>query len=190
VSCWLFGTGVTTHVLLVAGLKNPTVRRRYLAARELLAEYGRLEFYEPLIQLLGCAQMSAACAEHHLVALTDVFDAARSVLKTPFPFAADISDTARPIAIDGSQELIERGFHREAIFWIVATWSRCQQVLINDAPAEMQDRSDAGFRQLLADLGIASPTDLQQRGEQVRQFLPRVWETAEAIMAANPGIED
>jgi hypothetical protein len=29
---WLFPTGVTTHVLLVAGLQNPTVRRRYVAA--------------------------------------------------------------------------------------------------------------------------------------------------------------
>jgi hypothetical protein len=33
VTSWLFATGVTTHVLLVAGLKNPTVRARYLAAR-------------------------------------------------------------------------------------------------------------------------------------------------------------
>ena len=28
VLAWLFGTGVTTHMLLVAGLKTPTVRRR------------------------------------------------------------------------------------------------------------------------------------------------------------------
>ena len=38
VTAWLFATGVTTHVLLVAGLKNPTVRLRYAAARELRAE--------------------------------------------------------------------------------------------------------------------------------------------------------
>ena len=77
VTAWLFGTGVTTHVLLVAGLKNPTIRRRYLATRE-----------------------------------------------------------------------------------------------------------------LLGDLGIASYVDLQQCGERVEAFLPRVWEITEAIMVANPGIED
>jgi hypothetical protein len=32
VTGWLFPTGVTTHVLLVAALRNPTVRLRYLAA--------------------------------------------------------------------------------------------------------------------------------------------------------------
>ncbi len=31
--------------------------------------------------------------------------------------------------------------------------------------------------------------DLQQRSEQVRAFLPQVWQVAEAIMDANPAIE-
>ena len=190
VASWLFATGVTTHVLLVAGLKNPTVRRRYLAVRELLADYGRLDFYEALLELLGCAQMSRVRAEHHLAALADAFDAAKLVIRTPFFFAADISDTARPIAIDGSRELIESGYHREAIFWMVATYSRCQKVFHHDAPVELRDRHSPGYRQLLGDLGITSFADLQQRGEQIKSFLPRVWEVAEAIMAANPGIED
>src|SRR5262249_28530097 len=94
---WLFGTGVTTQVLLVAGLKNPTVRTRYVAVRELLAEYGRLPFYPALLALLGCAEMSQARAEQHLTALTAVFDAAKEVIATPFFFAADLSDVARPV---------------------------------------------------------------------------------------------
>ena len=35
-----------------------------------------------------------------------------------------ITPAARPIAIDGSRELIEAGAHREAVFWIVATFAR------------------------------------------------------------------
>jgi hypothetical protein len=189
VAAWLFAAGVTTHILLVAGLKNPTVRRRYVAARELLAEYGHLDFYETLLELLGCARMSRERVGQHLAALAEAFDAAKSVIKTPFPFASDISDIARPIAIDGSRDLIERGSYREAIFWIVATYSRCQKVLHHDASVEMQEQFSPGYRELLADLGITSFADLQQRGEQVRQSLPRVWEVAEAIMAANPGID-
>ncbi len=186
---WLFPTGVTTHVLLVAGLRNPTVRRRYVAARDLLADYGRLDCYEPLLELLGCARMGRARVEEHLAALATVFDAAKVVVKTPFPFASDISEVARPIAIDGSRELIERGLHREAVFWIVATYSRCQKVLSVDAPPGVQEQFDPGYRRLLGDLGIASFADLQQRAEQVTRFMPQVWEVAEAIMAANPGIE-
>jgi hypothetical protein len=190
VTARLCATGVTTHVLLVAGLRNPTVRQRYAAVRELLADYGRIDFYEALLKLLGCTRMSRESVAQHLTALTDVFDAAKAVVKTPFPFASDISDIARPITIDGSWDLVERGYHLEAMFWMVATYSRCQKVLYHDAPADMQDRFSPGYRRLLGDLGITSFADLQQRKEQIEVLLPRVWEVAEAIMAANPRIED
>jgi hypothetical protein len=185
---WLFGTGVTTHVLLAAGLKNLTVRKRYLAVRELLAEYGRSNFYATLLEMLGCAEMSQSRAEQHLAALTAAFDAAKVVIRTPFPFAADISDMARPVAIDGSRALIEHGDQREAVFWITATYSRCQKVLYHDAPEGMREQYSPGYRALLADLGICSFADLQQRSQQVRDLLPQVWEAAEAILAANPEI--
>jgi hypothetical protein len=189
VTAWLFPAGITTHVLLVAGLKNPTVRTRYVAAQRLLTEYGRSDFYEPLLDLLGCAEMNRARVEHHLAALTDAFDAAKAVIRTPFFFASDISDVARPLAIDGSRELIERGQHREAVFWIVATYARCLKVFGHDAP-ELTDTFEDGFRQLVGDLGITSSADLHRRTDQVQRFLPRVWDVAEAIMADNREIED
>ena len=189
VTAWLFATGVTTHILLVAGLQNPTVRTRYVAVRDLLAQYGQSAFYPTLLELLGCAQMGRARAEQHLVALTAAFDAAKAVIKTPFFFAADISDEARAVAIDGSRESIARGDHREAIFWMVATYSRCEKVLHHDAPPEMREVFTPDYQHLLGDLGIASFTDLQRRGERVQAFLPQVWRVAEAIMTANPAID-
>lgn len=189
VTSWLFATGNTTFVPLAAGLRNPTVRKRYAAARELLAEYGRRGFYEDLLELLGGARMGRARAEHHLGALVGAFDAAKEVVETPFFFAADISDAARGVAIDGSREMIERGDHREAVFWIVATHSRCQKIFHHDAP-ELREEFAAGYRELLGDLGIASFADLRRRGAEVERFLPRLWEVAEEIMAANRGIEE
>lgn len=190
VMAWLFAAGVTTHVLLVTGLRNPTVRRRYVAARELLAGYGHAVFYASLLELLGCASMRRERVEQHLAALAEAFDAARAVIKTPFFFAADISEHARPVAIDGSREMIECDDHREAIFWMVVTYSRCQKVLYHDAPVELQERFRPGYQRLICDLGITSAADLQQRSAQVRAFLPRLWAVTEAILAANPGIED
>lgn len=190
VLAWLFPTGVTTHVLLVAGLKNPTVRKRYVAVRELLAEYGHLDLFDTLLEPLGCATMSRARVEHHLTALATVFDVAKTVVKTPFPFTSDISDVARPLAIDGTRDLIERGYHREAVFWLVATYSRCQKVLYEDAPAEMHHRFDHGYRQLLGELGVSSFADFVKRRELVTRLLPQVWEKAEAIIAANPELQD
>lgn len=73
---------------------------------------------------------------------------------------------------------------------MLATWARCQLVFHHDAPAPVYERFDRGYRELLGDLGITSFADLQRRHEQTVRFVPRVWAVAEAIMAANPDIED
>jgi hypothetical protein len=64
VSAWMFPTGVTTHVLLVAALRNPTVRLRYLAAREVLIEYGHAHLFPVMLELLGCAHLTPQSVEH------------------------------------------------------------------------------------------------------------------------------
>jgi hypothetical protein len=186
VMAWLFATGLTTHVLLTAGLRNPTVRLRYLAARELLDEHGQLGFHRELLGQLGCADLSRASVEHHLEAMTAAFDATAAA-RSPLPFAADITAAARPVAVDGSRELVANGDHREAVFWIVATYSRCLALLDADAPA-LLPAFQAGFGALLADLGIAFPADLPHRSRQLRAFLPRLTEVRDAILTANPAI--
>jgi hypothetical protein len=187
VTTWLFATGMTTVVLLTAGLRNPTVRLRYLAVRELLHDYGRPEFHLELLRQLGCDGLTSARVARHLEAMTTAFDATAAVARTRFPFAADITAAARPVAVDGSRELINRGHHHEAVFWIVATYTRCLKLLHADAPA-LAPTVEPGFRPLLADLGISSPSDLPHRAHQLRAFLPELTEVRDAILAANPAI--
>lgn len=187
VSAWLFATGLTTHVLLVAGLRNPTVRKRYLAVREMLADYGHPEWYIELLELLGCTEMTQARAREHLAVLANAFDAAIPAVRTPFFFASDITEEGRRISIDGSRDLIEAGNHREAVFWLVATFARVQPVFHHDAP-EMEQRYDPGFRALLADIGITSLDDMQRRGAEVEAFLPRLTDMARTIMDETPEI--
>jgi hypothetical protein len=184
---WLFPTGVTTHVLLVAGLRNPTVRRRYAEVRRLLADYGRLPFHEDLLDLLGCAQMAREAVARHLAAMAAAFDAACAYSRTPFPFSADISGISRRIAVDGSRELVQQGLQREAMFWIAVTHSRCHVVLSADAPSQVIRGLAPAYRELLEDLGIGSAVEVRRRADVVRDSLSRVWEVAEEIMARNQG---
>lgn len=188
VMTWLFPTGVLTHVLLVAGLRNPTVRQRYVAVRDLLEDYGRLDFHERLLEIQGSAEMSRDRVEHHLDTLVTLFDAVKDRVTSPFPFASDISEFARPIAIDGSRDLIARRYHREAVFWIAATYSRCLAVIAKDAPHLNDVGYDRGYRELLGDLGIRSFRDLQERSGRVKAFLPAVRQVAEQIISANPDV--
>lgn len=188
VTAWLFGTGVTTHVLLVAGLKNPTVRKRYVAAGELLLAYRLTHVYEELLDLLGCAHMTAADVTRHIDTLEQVFDEACHYLKTPFPFSADINSSGRQIAVDGSRELVDHGLHREAVFWIAATQCRSQMILLHDAPLEVQRRHRPGFDALIHDLGVSSPSRLEAARRRTESYLPELMKTAEQITAENPAI--
>ena len=189
VTAWLFGTSLTTLILTVAGLQAPTVRRRYVEVGELLAKHGRLDFYEELLQLLGCSGWSRGQTTRHLAAVAAAFDEAKSLPKGDFRFAADISYPARAVAVGGSRTLIEQGLHREAVFWMVATYSRCQWIFYYNAADEAGVRFLPGFQSMLGDLGIGSFADLQYRSGQVIDFLPRIAAMAEAIMAATPEIE-
>ncbi|MEU8195071.1 hypothetical protein AB0C10_14965 [Microbispora amethystogenes] len=189
VTAWLFPAGITTHVLLTAGLRNPTVRLRYPAVRELLHACGRTDVYEELLGLLGCAHLTRERIGVHLVSMTSAFDAAAAVARTPFPFSSDITEAARPVAVDGSRDLLVRGLHREAVFWIAATYARCLKILAADAPETGHASGHvAGFADLAADLGAGSPDALRRRAHEVTAYLPRLRAVAEEIIAANPAI--
>jgi hypothetical protein len=100
--------------------------------RDLLRDSNHVEFHEAILELLGAAGMSRGRVFRHLATLTGIFDAAATAIQTPFPFESDLSGIARPIVIDGSLELIGRGYHREAMFWIAVAHSRCQKLLSGD----------------------------------------------------------
>ncbi|CAN5855918.1 hypothetical protein BH23ACT10_BH23ACT10_25150 [soil metagenome] len=189
VVAWVFPTAVLAHVLLVADLRNPTVRRRYVDAREVLAGIGRLDVYEDLLGLLGCADMSAATVARHLDALAGTFDAAASVASTTtWAFATDISPATRPIAIDGSADLIAAGHHRAAVFWIAASYAKCLMVLREATPDRDPRPLAAGFLQLVDDLGVPSYDALHRRRLTAEAYLPELWDVAGAVIGANPRI--
>jgi hypothetical protein len=150
-----------------------------------LTDYGQTGLYPELLRLLGCAQLTRQRVEQHLLELTRTFDAAAAVAKTPFFFSTDITALTRPIAIDASQRLIDTGCHREAVFWIVATFARCQKILAADAPPRVQHAFAPAFRAVVADLGITSTDDIFCRVEEVTRFLPKLWETTETILSSS-----
>jgi hypothetical protein len=181
---WAFGASVPTLILLTAGLRNPTVRRRYVAVRELLAEHGRLDLYERLLDVYGCGSLGREQVERHLAALAETYDATVPVMTPDFPFAADISPRSRHIAIDGSRDLIRQGLHREVVFWLLVTFGRCQEALSAVAP-HLLPQCEPRLRALLADLGIRSFEDIRHRADDVRALLPEIRRAAEAIIAAS-----
>lgn len=185
---WVFPTGVMTHVLLVAGLRNPTVRRRYETVRELLEAHNRLDLHERLLEVLGCQRMDRATVERHLATVARLFDAAAPVRADSYRFSSDITAVARPISIDGSRDMIERGLHREAVFWLVVTGSRALQKLQHGLGPGVAAPFEDGFADVLADLGIVRFDDMLARRDDALALMPEVWEAARGIIGATPEI--
>ncbi|WP_211748386.1 hypothetical protein [Paenibacillus sp. Marseille-Q4541] len=181
----VFPIGITTHVLLVAALWNPTVRLRYLKTRQMLTEYNQLDLYEELLELLGSTHLTPQRVEHHLTELEKVFDAAVKVSSTPYFFSSDITEEARHIAIDGSRELIHSGNHQEAVFWIVATFARCHKIMASDALEEDKKKYEPAFHDLMSDLGLTTSQDYELRSQQLLEFLPGLWNAALQIIDDN-----
>ncbi|WP_319461318.1 hypothetical protein [Micromonospora sp. RTP1Z1] len=180
VLAWLFPTSVVAVLPVVAALRNPTVRRRYVLAGEVLAAHGLGERYPELLALLDGGGVGPERVRGHLAGLAATFDEAARVARTRFAFSADISAAARPVVVDGSAELIGAGAHREAMFWIVATYARCHAILAADAP-EREVALRPAFDAAVADLGVASAPRRRRRADEVLASLPR-WQTmAEAI---------
>lgn len=184
---WLFPTGVVAHLFLVAALRNPTVRLRYLAAKEVLTSYQLEDVYEHLLSQLGCQHMDAKQSKRHLTALAHTFDVTVKLKKTPFFFSSDISQEARPLAVDGTEKLINEGHHREAIFWIIATFARCHMILAVDGPTS--HKAEFGyFQAALADIGIANHADLLKKAAYTRSEIGTMHEAALNILERNPAI--
>lgn len=146
--------------------------------------------HERVLDILGSAALSREDVERLLAACAEAFDVAKAVRKTPFLMAFNISDFARPIVIGGGQELIDQGFHREAMVWIAFMHTLCCTALQNDAREEVVARFAPGYHRLLVALGVPTHDDLMVRREQIGQLVPELWRVTEHIVETNPAISD
>lgn len=186
VTSLFFAAGVTTHILLVAAGTNPTIRRRYAACHAVLEQHGQAALHRQLLTTLGAATLTKEQVLTQLHALEEVFDLACAVLKSPYQFAQDMTRQARPAAIDGSMEMIEAGFHREAMFWIVAVFSRARAVIFADGTPHQLARTDQLYWALLNTLGLANQQDMETRADQVANDIDQCWDAAMQIITAPP----
>lgn len=181
---WLFPMGITTHAVLTAAQKNPTVRLRYLRAKEVLVDYGMENEYERLLTFPGFSGISSTQAYHLLDQLEPMYDLAADVGRTHFVYSSDISPQSRFTAIDVSSQLIGQGAHREIAFWILATYARVMKILLTDAPSEYQ-RYLPYFEQALSTVHRLQPDCLRQAVTDTLDYLPQLTRLTDRLMKAS-----
>ena len=163
---WLFPATLATHMPLVAACAPLTVRKRFLAAKQVMPPTD----YESLLDLYGFANAVPAEAQRWLNETRTLFDATTTVAAQSTRFwASDIHEEARAIAIGGSQHMIDSGHHREALYWIIATRVRCLTVL-DDAGIDLSPFLPA-FHDLTGSFQIETPVQRASRNLNIRAWV-------------------
>ncbi len=186
---WWF-VNFLSGLIAVASLKPPTHRRALVLMKELLQAQDRLDLHEELLSVLGFSHMSLETVVFYLQECSVAFDRAVAVKRTPFPWDVKLHPHIRPYAIEGSQEMIDEGYHREAMFAIELFLALSIIAIQNDAPEEEKPRFQALFGRLLSDLGLTTPTDWQSRQEKARKLTEELFRVADEMIDGNPEIAD
>lgn len=163
---WLFPATLATHIPLVQNCAPLTVRKRFLAAKRVTES----AVYEELLALYDFDSISQSQAQSWLNSTARLLDAtAELAMESDRFWASDIQADARHIAIDGSQTLIDSGLHREALYWILATSSRCLTVRA-DAGTDSTEFLPA-YEQMLEQLGLESGKSRWQKSQAILNWI-------------------
>ncbi|SBT66654.1 hypothetical protein GA0070622_3679 [Micromonospora sediminicola] len=182
VLAWVFPASLVAVWPAVAGLVDPTVRRRYVRAAEVLERFGFAGRYPELLATLDSGGVGAGRVREHLAGLAVVFDEVAGLPREGFAFGADLGAAGRPVVFDGAAELVAAGRHREAMFWVLVTYARCHAVLASVAPRRERALRPA-FAAMLADLGVASAADRRRRADALLAALPGWQAVVDAVAA-------
>jgi hypothetical protein len=182
---WLL-LNALSGLLAVAQLKRPTTRRTLSLLGELLDEQERPDLREAALRLWGSAHMSRADVQATLDQSVVAFDRSVEVYQTPTPYGFTIRAHLRPYLAEATQEMIDEGNHREAMFWIMTLATESYLVLQNDAPDAEKTVFAAQLQAMLAALGYTSAAAWAERLAAAERLTQEVYPIADALVARHP----
>jgi hypothetical protein len=175
-------------LVAAASLKPPTHRRGLILMKELLATWGRPEIHEETLNVLGYASLSRMQVESFHRDSIIAFDRAVEVCRSPVPYRFKLHTFVRPYFVEGVQEMIDEGNHREAMYWTMACLFISNNAIQADAPESEKSRFQARFDQIVAALGWKTPGDIASRCQQAAALKENLFQAADFIMSRNPEI--
>ena len=183
-SVWAFLSALS-GLLAVAQLKRPTTRRTLALLRELLEAQGRPDLNEAALTVMGSAHMSRADVQALLDQSVTAFDRAVAVYETPTPYGFSIRAHLRPYLAEATQEMIDEGNHREAVYWI-SCLDTAYHALHNDAPEAEKPAFEAQLQAMYAALGYTSAEGWAERVDTAERLAPEIYRLADALVALQP----
>ncbi len=179
-----------TGLIAVANLKPPTHRRCLILMKTLLEEHARTHLQEELLALLGFAHLDRAWVEMYLQDAAEAFDRAVQVTRTPVPFAFKLQTHVRPYYIEGAQEMIEEGYPREAMLWILACLWTANGAIQADASEGEKAYFQEKVNRVFTDIEWSTTDGVASRLRQAEKLTDDVFQAANDIVRHHPEIVD
>ena len=174
-----------------AFLAPPTNRKSLMQMRQLLEPQQRIDLADKALAILGSVHLSKEQVEAHLQRTIAAFDRALEVQRTPIPLGGHkMQAHVRPYLVGGVQEMIDAGYHREAMGWTLLFHCASYAVIRNDAPEKEKEKFQIPFDQLVQDLGLQDAEMRQGRIDELRSFVDEVFAFCEEWIERNPELED
>jgi hypothetical protein len=171
-------------LLAVAHLQVPTVRKSLANATHLLHSHGRDDLGDELLRVLGCHEWTKEQVRAGLKECAIVFDRASEVMQRPAVMEFNLIPAARPYLVEGTEEMIEEGQHREAVLWMMMVLWAANLCLQKDAPPEERPRWQERADRFYASLGLSSMEAYRQRVKEAYPLMERIVSyTDEAVMS-------
>ena len=177
--------GMLSGLLALAQLRRPTTRRTLALLRELLDAQGRADLNEVALTIMGSAGMSRAEVQALQNQTVSAFDRAVEVYQTPIPYGVGLRAHLRPYWVEATQEMMDEGNHREAVFWITCL-DTAYLALENDAPAADKPAFAAQLQAMYATLGLESAEVWAERVAAAERLAPEIYRLAGALVALHP----
>lgn len=149
--------------------------------RDVLDVYGRPELQELMLRLLGFGHLSRQQVELYLRDCAEAFDRAAAITRTPVPFQFKLQPHVRPYLVGGAQELIDQGYHREAMFWISGFLGFANTAIQCDAPADEKPYFQAKFDRLIDEIGLRTPADIAERASATQDLAATIFGIADEL---------
>lgn len=182
------------YLLANAHLKNPTNRRAYCQTREILHADDRADLHESILALHGFTDVSREETEIRLQECIRAFDRAVEVFKTPFWSDHRMNRSVRPYILEGSQEMIREGRHREAMPWIVWNHMVANVAIQNDAPEDekkqFRETYDRLYGQSNTWYGKPFTWPTKEDTAFIRRVVADLLKYVDETLASNPAIRE
>jgi hypothetical protein len=176
------------QMALLAALRNPTVKKVLVKAREVLATHGLAGQYQELLRLLRYTDLDGPTilkvASHCRQAQVE----ACRWLRTPFPGDNCVSPCSLPALDLDVPACVEHGSGREIFLWVETLYEHAMIAIQNDAPPAVAAAATEVYIADLAAIGSATTAEARQRLLPCRPALDRMLAVCEDIVEGNAGV--